>query len=479
MSKPALWTSEQAAAATGGKITAPWAAVGVSIDSRSIAPGELFVALKGPNFDGHDFAAQALARGAAAAMVSRRPRAVAEAAPLLEVDDTMTGLEALARGGRERVRATIIGVTGSVGKTGTKEALRLALEGQGPTYASEGNLNNQWGVPLSLARMPAHAAYGVFEIAMSHPGEIAPLARMVRPDIAVITAVEPVHLAFFDSVDEIADAKAEMFDGMTPAGIAVLNRDNRYFSRLRVAAAGLSRVIGFGAHPEAEVRLVDCTLEAAGSAVTASLAGRTVDYRLALPGRHNVLNSLAVLAAVWAAGADPAVAAEALARLEPLEGRGQQSRLWLPEGSFELIDESYNASPASMVAALRVLAASGPGPAGRRIAVLGDMLELGRASGDMHRALARDIAELPEGGIDLVFTAGADMARLHAALPAAMRADHAPDSAALAPLVAAAVRPGDVVMVKGSLGSRMAVVVAALGAAEAGHGPPSLAVNQS
>ncbi len=476
---PALWTSERAAAATGGTATLPWAADGVSIDSRGIAPGELFVALKGPTFDGHDFAAQAFAAGAAAAMVSRRPPAVA-AAPLLEVNDTITGLEALARDGRERVRATIIGVTGSVGKTGTKDALRIALEGQGPTYASEGNLNNHWGVPLSLARLPPDAAYGVFEIAMSQAGEIAPLARLVRPDIAVITNVEPVHLAFFDSVEAIADAKAEIFAGMTADGVAVLNRDNRHFARLRdaAAAAHLGRVIGFGAHPEAEVRLVDCTPEATGSAVTAVLAGRTLRYRLNLPGRHNVSNSLAALAAVWAAGADPAVAAEALARLRPLEGRGRRSRLRLPDGDFDLIDESYNASPASVAAALRVLAASRPGPGGRRIAVLGDMLELGRAGGDMHQALATEIAAPPEGGIDLVFTAGAEMARLHAALPAAKRADHAPDSAALAPLVAAAVRPGDVVMVKGSLGSRMAVVVAALGAAQAGDAGPPLAVNQ-
>jgi UDP-N-acetylmuramoyl-tripeptide--D-alanyl-D-alanine ligase len=336
-------------------------------------------------------------------------------------------------------------VTGSVGKTGTKEALRLALDGQGPTHASAGNLNNQWGLPLSLARMPVGVAYGVFELAMNRPGEIAPLARLLRPDVAVITTIEPVHTAFFDTVEQIADAKAEIFAGMPPTGTAVLNRDNRYFARLRDAAtaAGLGRIVGFGAHQSADVRLVDCALHATGSAVTASLMGRPIDYQLALAGRHN----------------------------------GRRHRLALADGDAELIDESYNASPTSMLAALRTLAMSRPGPGGRRIAVLGDMLELGRRSGDMHAALAGDIAGLPEGGVALVFTAGTDMARLHAALPAPLRGGHAPDSATLAPLVTAAIRPGDVVMVKGSLGSRMAVVVAALRALDGGDRRPALAAN--
>jgi UDP-N-acetylmuramoyl-tripeptide--D-alanyl-D-alanine ligase len=479
MSGTARWTAEAAIAATGGTSTAPWTAVGVSIDSRTTAPGELFVALQGPRFDGHDFVAQAFARGAAAAMVARRPPALADRAPLLLVNDTMTGMQALARAGRERVRATIIGVTGSVGKTGTKEALRLALDGQGPTHASAGNLNNQWGLPLSLARMPVGVAYGVFELAMNRPGEIAPLARLLRPDVAVITTIEPVHTAFFDTVEQIADAKAEIFAGMPPTGTAVLNRDNRYFARLRDAAtaAGLGRIVGFGAHQAADVRLVDCALHATGSAVAASVMGRPIDYRLALTGRHNVQNSLAVLAAAAAAGADPVRAAGAMARLEPLAGRGRRHRLALADGDAELIDESYNASPTSMLAALRTLAMSRPGPGGRRIAVLGDMLELGRRSGDMHAALAGDIAGLPEGGVALVFTAGTDMARLHAALPAPLRGGHAPDSATLAPLVTAAIRPGDVVMVKGSLGSRMAVVVAALRALDGGDRRPALAAN--
>ncbi len=484
MREAPLWTAEEAAAATGGESTVPWTALGVSIDSRTAAPDELFVAIKGPNFDGHDFVAQAFARGAAAAMVHRQPPAAPQGAPLLQVKDTTTGLEALARAARERVRAKVIGVTGSVGKTGTKEALRHALDGQGPTHASEGNLNNQWGVPLSLARMPAAADYGIFEIGMNHPGEIAPLARLVAADVAVVTTVEPVHLAFFESVERIADEKAAICAGMNASGVAVLNRDNPHYTRLRdaAAAAGLDRVVGFGEHRSAEVRLVDCALDADYSAVTASVMGRSLAYRLAAPGRHNVMNSLAALAAVWAVGADPAAAAEAIAGLAPLPGRGRRRRLRLPGGGFELIDESYNASPASMLAALRVLAASRTGPGGRRIAVLGDMLELGRRSAELHRAMAGDIAALPDHGIDLVFTAGTDMARLHDALPAGLRGGHAADSDALAPLAAAAVRPGDVVMVKGSLGSRVAVVVAALAAlasCAADPDPCALAVNQS
>jgi UDP-N-acetylmuramoyl-tripeptide--D-alanyl-D-alanine ligase len=464
MTGTALWTAAAAATATGGTNTGPWAATGVSIDSRTIKPGELFVALQGPNFDGHDFVAQAFARGAAAAMVERRPAVVPEGVALLIVNDTMTGLEALGRAGRARAGATVLGVTGSVGKTGTKEALRVALDGQGATYVSAGNLNNQWGVPLSLARLPADAAFGVFELAMNHAGEIAPLARLMRPDVAIITNVEPVHTAFFRSLDEIADAKAEIFAGMAPHGTAVLNRDNPYFGRLRDAAlaVGLGRIFGFGEHQAADVRLVDCALTATDSVATASVMGRRIDYRLALPGRHNLINSLAVLAAVAAVGADPVQAGGALARLEPLAGRGRRHRLGLAGGDAMLIDDSYNASPVSMRAALGVLMMSRPGRGGRRIAVLGDMLELGQRGGDLHAALAADIAALPAGGVDLVFTAGTDMARLRAALPTALRGAHAPDSATLAPLVAAAVGPGDVVLVKGSLGSRMAAVVEAL-----------------
>src|SRR5689334_24785378 len=333
-----LWTAAEAAAAAGGRNMRDWSASGVSIDSRSIGAGDLFVALAGPNFDGHDFVKDALAKGAAAAMVARVPAGVAETAPLLVVGDTMAALEALGRASRRRSAAQIVGVTGSVGKTGTKEALRRAFERQGATFASAGSLNNQWGVPLSLARMPRETAYGVFEMGMNHPGEIDALSRIVHPHVAVITTVEPAQLCFFSSVDAIADAKAEIFAGMEPSGAAVLNHDNAHFARLAAAAqtAGISRIIGFGSHPGAAVKLIDCHLYATASAVTASVMGEIVDYCIAIPGRHWVMNSLAVLGAVKAAGGDVGAAAAAMSSLAPLDGRGRRHKIYVAGGTAEL-----------------------------------------------------------------------------------------------------------------------------------------------
>ncbi|MFO1059843.1 MAG: UDP-N-acetylmuramoylalanyl-D-glutamyl-2,6-diaminopimelate--D-alanyl-D-alanine ligase [Dongiaceae bacterium] len=445
-----------------GRMAAPAAAAtGVSIDSRTLAPGDLFVALRGPTHDGHDHVAAALAAGAAAAVVDRVPTGLPADAPLLLVADTMAALEALGADARRRSRARFVAVTGSVGKTGTKEAIALALGAEAPTYASPGNLNNQWGVPLSLARLPPDVAYAVFELGMNHAGEILALTRQVRPDVAVVTTVEAVHLEFFDSVAGIADAKAEIFAGMAPAGVAVLNRDNAWFDRLagRARDHGLGRIIGFGRHPAAEARLLDCSLHASCSAVSASILGERLEYCLAMPGLHWALNSLAVLAAVQAAGGEVGPAAAQLARLKPLKGRGQRLTVRLAGGPFEVIDESYNASPPAVTAALGVLGRARPGAGGRRIAVLGDMLELGRDAPRLHAALAGDVET---SALDLLFTAGPLMRHLHDTVPAARRAGHAADSAALAPLVAAAVRPGDIVLVKGSLGSRMAPLVDAL-----------------
>ncbi|MGB8273823.1 MAG: UDP-N-acetylmuramoyl-tripeptide--D-alanyl-D-alanine ligase [Alphaproteobacteria bacterium] len=455
-----LWTAAEAEAATGGRATRAFEATGVVIDSRATGPGDLFVALKGPRFDGHDFAIDAFARGAAAAVVSRVPKEIDASAPLLMVDDPFQALNRLAEAARARSRAKIIAVTGSVGKTGTKEALRIALLPQGRVCATEGNLNNQIGLPLSLARMPVSADFGVFELGMSRPGEIAPLSRLVRPDVAVITTIEPVHSEFFESLADIADAKAEIFAGMH-GGTAVLYRENPYFPWLADAAwrAGVDTVIGFGAHPEATARLIDCELRANSSRVTAVIEGSTVTYRLSVPGRHWVMNSLAVLAAVYAAGANVVQAAAELFKLQAIKGRGRRHRVVTQDGDFELFDESYNASPASMRAAISVLASSEPLPGGRRIAVLGDMLELGPDAARLHASLANDLAA---AGVDLVFTAGPNMRHLHDALPEAMRGGHAATSDALAGIVTEAVKPGDVVTVKGSFGSRMAVVVDAL-----------------
>ncbi len=458
----ALWTAAEAAGATGGMNTADWTTKGVSIDSRSLLPGDLFVALKGPKFDGHEFVLAAFDKGAAAAMVSRQmPDA---AMPLLMVADTQTGLEDLGRAARARTAAKIIGVTGSVGKTGTKEALRHALERQGPTHASTGSLNNQWGVPLSLARMPRETAYGVFEMGMNHPGEIDALTRLVRPDVAVIITVEPAHLGFFPSVEAIADAKAEIFNGMEPRGCAVLNRDNPHFDRLaeRAIAAGVGRIVDFGAQAAAAVHLIDCHLHASASAVTASVQGEIVDYCLALPGRHWVINSLAVLAAVKAAGGDVGTAAAAMATLEPMAGRGLRRKIAAASGDALLIDESYNASPASMRAAIAVLGAAQPERGGRRIAVLGDMLELGADAANLHAELA---GPLHDADVDLVFTVGASMRALHEALPTRRRGGHAATATEIAETVASRLRRGDVVMVKGSYGSRMRDVIARLSTA--------------
>ena len=462
-----LWTSKDAAAATGGQSTAQWAATGISIDSRSLAPGDLFVALKGPAFDGHDYIAQALDKGAVAALAHGRPAGLAEDAPLLLVEDTLAALTALGAAARARTSAKVIGVTGSVGKTGTKEALKACLSAQAPTSANLSSLNNHWGLPLSLARMAPKTTYGVFEVGMNHPGEIRVLSQLLRPDVAIVTNVEAAHIAFFDSVAEIAEAKAEIFEGMAHGGVAVLNRDNPLFIVLveRAEQAGLTDIIPFGRHPEAEARLIACSLGEAGSSVTADIRGQEVSYDLSLPGAHWVMNSLAVLAGVAAVGADLEPAADALAGLTPLQGRGERHQVSIDGGDFLLIDDSYNANPTSMRSAFAVLARCEPGPGGRRIAVLGDMLELGEEARALHVRLA---VALEAAGIDLVFTCGPHMAALHQALPANRRGVHAADSHALAPLVAGAVRAGDVVLVKGSLGSRMAVLVSALRDVEPG-----------
>ena len=452
----ALWTAAEASAATGGTNTSAWSVQGVSIDSRSLLPGDLFVALKGPKYDAHEFVAAAINKGAAAAMVAKT--ITNAATPLLVVADTQTGLEDLGRAARARTAAKIVGVTGSVGKTGTKEALRHAFERQGATHASSGSLNNQWGVPLSLARMPRETAYGVFEMGMNHPGEIAALTRLVRPDVAVITTIEPAHLGFFPSVEAIADAKAEIFNGMDARGCAVLNRDNPYFDRLaaRAKAAGIGRIVDFGAHADAAVHLIDCHLHDSASAVTASVLGEIVDYCLALPGRHWVMNSLAVLGAAKAVGADVGAAAAAMSSLRPLDGRGRRHTIAVGGGTAELIDESYNASPASMRAAFGVLGAMTPPKGGRRIAVLGDMLELGDDATRLHTELAQPLIDAE---VNLVFTAGPGMRHLYDSLPKRMRGGHAASAAALADIAVRRLRPGDIVSVKGSHGSRMGEVV--------------------
>ena len=460
MTEAVLWTAADAQAATGGRTSGDWSATGVSIDSRTLQKGDLFVALQGPNFDGHDFLDAAYDNGAAAAMVQHAPGGRLADQPHLLVDDTLGALWRLGAAARARSQAKIAAITGSAGKTSTKEALRHCLAAQAETAANAGSLNNHWGVPLSLARMRPEVTYGVFELGMNNPGEILELARLVRPHVAVITNVEVAHIGNFKSIVGIADAKAELFQAMEPGGRAVLNREHPLFHHLRAKAqeAGIETIVGFGAHAEAEVRLVSFTPQAEGSRVEVSVFGQTLSYHLPSHGRHVALNSLAVLAASELLGADLCKAAVALEAVPPLKGRGTRHRINGYDGPFELIDDSYNANPASMRAAFDVLAQSRPQADGRRIAVLGDMLELGSHAEQLHTGLAADLA----AAADRVYCCGPLMASLFAALPEDKRALHAPDSSALAPLISSDVRTGDVVLVKGSLGSRMACVVDAL-----------------
>ena len=462
-----LWTAEEAAAATAGEATGWQSVTGVSIDTREIAPGEMFVALAGEHRDGHAFVADALARGAGAAMVTHRPEGVAADAPLLVVGDTLEGLRALAAAARARSHARVIAVTGSVGKTTVKEMLRVMLAAQGTTHAATRSFNNHWGVPLTLARMPRETDWAVIEIGMNHAGEIAPLSRLARPDVALVTTVAAVHLENFDSVAGIAEAKAEIFAGLAPGGVAVLPADSDWHDRLAARAGDAAR-LSFGEGP-ADLRLTGVTLGPATTVLALSIRGARALARLAAPGRHLALNATAALAGTVAAGADPARALIGLGQWRPAEGRGARETISFGpaglDGSITLIDESYNASPASVRAALAVLAAApveddiGRVSRGRRLAFLGDMLELGPEEEALHAALA----EAPEmAGIDRVHCCGARMRALHAALPRERRGHWAEDGAALADEVRRLVDAGDVCMVKGSNASRMGRVVAAI-----------------
>ena len=461
----ALWTIDDMAAAMGAETSGalPADVPGLSIDSRTLQRGDAFFAIQGDNRDGHDFVEGALKAGAGVAVIAHSERArFAADAPLLPVDDVLDGLRDLARAARARLsHAKVIAVTGSVGKTGTKEALRLALSADGETHASASSYNNHWGVPLSLARCPQSVKYAVFEIGMNHAGEITPLTKLVRPHVAIVTTVEPVHLEYFGSIEKIADAKAEIFSGLEPDGVAVLNRDNGQYQRLAAAAkkAGVARIVSFGEDENADAFLVRYALQPEGSTVEAVILGEPITYKLGAPGRHLVQNSLAVLAAATLAGADLALAALALVNLKPAVGRGARVTLKVPGGSALLIDESYNANPASMAAAVALLGQAPVSGLGRRIAVLGDMLELGADGENLHRGLA---PALETAAVDLVFCSGPLMHALWQALPSVRQGGYAETAAELQPAVLDAIRAGDAVMVKGSLGSKMGPIVKAL-----------------
>ncbi|MBV8977589.1 MAG: UDP-N-acetylmuramoyl-tripeptide--D-alanyl-D-alanine ligase [Alphaproteobacteria bacterium] len=445
----ALWTSADAQAATLGHASAAFGASGISIDTRTLVRGDLFVALKDAR-DGHDFVPAAFAAGASAAMVSRM---LESNGPLLTVANTLRGLEDLARAARVRSNAKIVAVTGSAGKTTTKEILRIALGALGSTHCSAASFNNHWGVPLSLASMPAEARYAVLEIGMNHFGEIRALVGMVRPQVALVTTIAPAHLAFFGSCEAIADAKSEIFEGLEAGGAALIPADSPYGERLAQRARQIhaGRVLRFGSGPDCDARLSSYDAIDAGARIGAEVFGTPVEFVLGAPGRHIAVNALAALLAVAVLEGDVLNAAAALKSFGPLKGRGAR----FSAGGIEVIDESYNANPASMAAALALLGEA----KGRRIAVLGDMLEMGADAASHHASLA---APIEAARADLVFLCGPNMRALWDKLPASRRGGHALSAGELIPLLMRELRDGDVVLVKGSNGMKLSAAIDAL-----------------
>lgn len=444
-----LWTSKFVDEIMTETSSKTWACTGISIDTRTLKKGDLFVALKGEVGDGHFFLSEAAGKGAAAALVSEK---IGTTLPILQVPDTLKALEALGNAARERSLAARIAVTGSVGKTSTKEMLKWVFKDQGITHGSVASYNNHWGVPLTLARMPKEVEYGIFEVGMNHPDEIRPLSQMIKPHISIITSVVECHIEFFKSEEDIARAKAEIFEGMERGASVLLNQDNPHFSLLSELAHeyGL-KVYGFGESTEADFRLISYKGEPERSSVCAEIGGEKISYILPVPGVHWIQNSLAVLGAVFLVGANVPMAAQSLATMEPPSGRGKRYK-----GEFTVIDESYNANPTSMRAALSTL---GQSQGKRKIAVIGDMREMGAIAQQRHKEL---LEPLLQNKIDLVFCCGPYMAYLYDLLPVQMKGGYASTSMELIPLLLKAVRGGDVVSVKASLGTHMKPIVEAL-----------------
>jgi UDP-N-acetylmuramoyl-tripeptide--D-alanyl-D-alanine ligase len=446
-----LWTSVEVESATLGKASRPFVASGLSIDTRTLKQGDLYLAIKGEKRDGHDFVREAFEAKAAAVLVSRPPESINGA--VVTVANTQRALEDLACASRARSDAKIVAVTGSAGKTTTKEMLKLAFGALGKTHASRASFNNRWGVPMTLASLPREAAFGVVEIGMNHFGEIRPLVAFARPHVALVTTIAPAHLEFFGTCEAIVDAKSEIFEGIVPGGAALIPSDNPYAERLiaRAKQAHVARILGFGGKPGSDARLLSYDESGEGARVKADVLGQPVEFRIGAPGPHIAANALGALLSVAAADGDVLNAAAALKKFAALKGRGAR----FAAGGVEVIDESYNANPASMAAALALLGKA----SGRRIAVLGDMLEMGPDAPAHHAGLA---APLEATRVDLVFLCGPLMQALWDVLPAPQRAAYAPNSADLAAGVMSALRTGDTVLVKGSNGSRMSVIIEAL-----------------
>lgn len=461
----ALWTGEEFAAAVGGRPVGsmPANVYGISIDTRSLKAGDAFFAITGDRTDGHNFLTAAAAAGASLLVVAEgRLAAMGRiATPMLVVPDVLRALEKAGEAARVRAKAKVIAVTGSAGKTTTKEALRRALGTVGTVHAADKSFNNHWGVPLTLSRLPEDSDYAVFEIGMNHAGEIRPLTKLVKPDIAIITLIAPAHLGHFDNLEQIADAKAEIFEGVSEDGAALLNRDDPHYDRLATAAtlAGVKHLRSFGEHAQADYRLMGYTLEGDHSTASIMIDGDEIGFRVGAPGRHILQNALAVLGAAHLAGADVLRAAEGLADWSAERGRGQRHVLRLPDGNATLIDESYNANPASMQAALALLAASKTGKDGRRVAVLGDMLELGAHSTGFHAGLSETLAATKP---DLVLLVGPEMRALKDAVPKSIEVTHRETVDELQPLLLDLVKASDVVMVKSSNGIGSSRLVDAL-----------------
>ena len=464
-----LWKSSDMVKAMEGRPVGhlPEGITGISIDSRTLRKDEAFFAIKGDMFDGHDFATAAMAAGAGLLVVTeaRLPALGKLQVPMIVVDDVLAALTRLGIASRARSKAQIIAVTGSVGKTTTKEALRHVLSDCGKVHASAASFNNHWGVPLTLARMPEDTDYGVFEIGMNHHDEIRPLVKMVQPHVAVITLIAPAHLGHFANLEEIAVAKAEIFEGVLPGGYALLNRDDKRFKQLETlaVAAGIEHITTFGENARSTYKLRDLVMKTDCSCITASLGGQEAAVKISAPGRHIVQNMLAVMGAAHLVGADMTKVVLALASLQAEAGRGAQYRLRHGDGTFTLIDESYNANPASMRAALSLLESTEPQgegiEKGRRIAVLGDMLELGKQSSKLHGDLARPIVD---AHVNMLFIGGAHMSALKSAMPAEIQVEYRESVDELLPLVVKAVRPGDVVMIKSSKSIGFVKIVNAL-----------------